>query len=486
MSVEIGVPSKTIRYINIHQEGLAEDQFCSVDSRWSTPQLDKQSDYLVAISRFEVPMNRIPVTAKMDNCIEIFRYNDMADANADGKDDEDDDDFQGGRGSLAGANVEVGAKLDGEAALSREDGIAYLDACEAQARLDYTADGGGGHSIDMPPCFTIYDFLQKLNAQITETLVMNDGARQFAPIDANGAYRSADGYGRNLFSTPNGMEIVNMLDPIAKFSVTMSSDYTFSVNTNWAFAKLYYIKMSSALFNMFQFKEIEGAVFNRAHMPGRRFMGDRVIVGGGVYLAELQTAIPPYTPVYRSVVCSLPGLQAPNVDPTLLVDQNRTQFNQPYTAYLKEFQTHFTAPVSAADTINRIKSIIFSSSLATTSEGTTGNTFRRELTDFTVPVRSSFSWDPNTNMAGSVTENAASEYTYANENPSSGRFLMMSDPSPLYEMKLEVNAKCWDFAENKFVFEPIPLPVGSTFTCKLVFISKNDIHRKERPDALKG
>ena len=144
----------------------------------------------------------------------------------------------------------------------------------------------------------------------------------------------------------------------------------------------------------------------------------------------------------------------------------------------------FSAPVSAADTINRIKSLQFSSSLPTSSEGATGGTYRRLLTDFVIPVQTNFSWNTDTLVANSVSENAASEYNYHNANPSSGRLLMMLDPSPLYELKLSVRAKCWDFENERFVSEEIPLPAGSTFTCKLVFISRNEIQERQRPDKM--
>ena len=90
MTTEVGIPSKTIRYINVHKEGLRDTDTISIDNRWTTPQLEKQSDYLVAISRFEVPLNRVPVTAKMDNCIEIFRYNDNEQISADPDDEKED------------------------------------------------------------------------------------------------------------------------------------------------------------------------------------------------------------------------------------------------------------------------------------------------------------------------------------------------------------------------------------------------------------
>ena len=72
MSVEVGVPGKTIHYLNLHKEGTTEGTFCEVDENWNGKILDKQDDYLVAISRFEVPMNRVPINRELKNAIEIF------------------------------------------------------------------------------------------------------------------------------------------------------------------------------------------------------------------------------------------------------------------------------------------------------------------------------------------------------------------------------------------------------------------------------
>ena len=69
MTTEVGTKNKTIKYINIHKEGILSEDTIDVDNRWDSPMLDKQSDYLVAITRFEVPLNRVPVTMQMKNCI---------------------------------------------------------------------------------------------------------------------------------------------------------------------------------------------------------------------------------------------------------------------------------------------------------------------------------------------------------------------------------------------------------------------------------
>ena len=137
----------------------------------------------------------------------------------------------------------------------------------------------------------------------------------------------------------------------------------------------------------------------------------------------------------------------------------------------------------------RIKSLVFSASLATTSESASGNTLRRTMTDFTVPISNSFSWDPHTSSTrairgGAISEDAPSEISYANANPTGGRWLELKDPSPLYEIKLDCHAKCWNFETKNWDMEPIPLPPGSTFTVKLVFISRNELYHAEKPDAI--
>ena len=76
MTTEIGVPGKTIHYINLHKEGTSVGELCNVDEQWTSPLLNKQSDYLVAISRFEVPMNRVPINREIKNAVRIYRYYD--------------------------------------------------------------------------------------------------------------------------------------------------------------------------------------------------------------------------------------------------------------------------------------------------------------------------------------------------------------------------------------------------------------------------
>lgn len=490
MSVELGNKSKTVKYLNIHKEGHTGLDYISVDNRWASPILEKQSDYLVAISRFEVPLNRVAVTAKMENCIEIFEYND---------DFDDPDDEKSPIFHLAGGNYEDHplASTDPEVVDN------YFTACEnywngdpdvQDANLNMTS-GEHGYKIDMQPCHTIYEFVKKLNEQITEALLFNRGDKSIVPPEhQNGQSRSGSLEFPNMF-TNVANNIVNTDSPIARFFIEMSADYTFSVVMNKEFALKYYIKMSKALFNMLQFKTIESDEYSRINLMGRRFMADRTqtyfdeadeIKNSFAIpnIRELYTKTkPPYARGFRSVQTTQQQTSLPQGQ--MLPINRHPKFDYGVET-IEEYRTRFTAPTSAADSINRIKSIVFTSSLATLSEGVTGGGYRRALTDFVIPTQSTFSWNVKNLTADIVGENAASEYSYQNDNPSSGRLLIMSDPSPLYELKLEARVKVWDFEHERFFFEPIPLPAGSTFSCKIVFLSRNDPHERERPDAIVG
>ena len=503
MSVELGVPSRSIRYLNIHREGRQSDDTCNVDSRWSNPLLDKQDHYLVAISRFEVPLNRVPVTQKMDNCIEIFKYN-----NAEFTFMDDHGQVIENYEKLDFGHVEdliqLKAMNPDDDLVLRQDGLDYLDRSETHNNEVNKMTTGEvndsnyviAHRIDMPPCHTIYEFLNKLNAQILETLLFNAEEKQFVPVyntgdfHANGSYmmepysESADH--RNMFSNANG-DVLNDGEPIAYFKILMDSDYRFRVEMNHAFAKMYYIKMSPALFNMLGFVENKSnPFFSRTDLPGRRFMGDRIgqMIPRRLNQQDFQRHTkPPYTFNMRDIQTFT---QQQTLAPGQFHEIQKTHSVNVSGFAMRDMICTFESALSSADSYNRIKSIVFSSSLATTSEGATGNTYRRFLTDFTIPTRSSFSYNPNTGESGPVSENAASEVTYTNPNPSAGRFLMLSDPSPLYEIKVDCHVKVFNFETGQFEFEPIPLPIGGTFSCKLVFISRSELYRRDRPDRLKA
>ena len=518
MSIEIGVPSKSIRYLNIHKEGLSgENNFCHVDSRWTTPILDKLDDYMVAVTRFEVPANRLTMTQKLTDCIEIYRYPEESDKT--GGNDAFVDLFKDNK------NVE---DIPG----TRLQALTEIEILEEHPAGTYCMTKGvGAKSITVEACHTIYQFIKALNSKINECLLFNTGNKKFKPngaghpADAAPFTRPASDHAEhtNMFTLKYHNQdaqdnaVINTTDPIAFFKIVMDSDWRFSVCMNYNFAQKYYIKFSHALFNMLGFREGTSAAKEdiRIDMAGRRFMGSRKLKNAVADndIIGMMDQKPVYVPENREIIIfdraprilmnkstTDQRVQRDDQD-NIVVDSNGDAVYETYNSQGYEYSltasvlenrlvhrsnnTIFTAPVSVADSINRVKSLVFTSSMATSSEGATGGTYFRMLTDYTIPVKTSFSFNPYTMEGGSVNENAASEYTFTNANPSAGRFLQLTDPSPLYELKLEVLAKVFNYEKDRFEMEAIPLPIGGTFSVKLVFISKNEIHRREAPDAMK-
>ena len=156
---------------------------------------------------------------------------------------------------------------------------------------------------------------------------------------------------------------------------------------------------------MLQFKTIQSESYSRINLVGRLFMANRSAI---LDLSSLRimatTSEPPYIFTSRTISTTRPK---PNADSADMITYSRNPKLQYATEVLREFITTFTAPVSAADSINRIKSIVFTSSLATLSEGVSGGGYRRALTDFVIPTVSSFNWNVDSLHASSVGENAA-------------------------------------------------------------------------------
>ena len=561
MTTEVGVPGKSIQYLNLHREGTVEDSFCAVDEQWTGPIVMKQSDYLVAISRFEVPLNRMPINREIKNAVQIFRYfdgpyrasidlsadvvagdphnvklpneipfdklydmqNDPPEAKDEGLAAEpciaaaNNCSFHNPEKMIANAkgldNLTNGRPTDH---VSVDEMETYLSNAETLNALNLTKL----HPIDMPRCHTIYEFLQLLNSKIKDRLLYVDpnyeNNANLHDITAYGNRFSdliADA-GNGRFNTFGSGDLdrehdENSQDPIAMFDIKMDSDYRFSVRMNSLFAATYYVKLHPELFKMFQFEEmnvndiqeqdynmfngVRKPIYRRKYLIGRRFMGDRMAYANKDRTSEIAYAnfkklAKEYNAGYYGHIREIP----------ISVPFDEARFGSPPAALraagqivldfykIEEQIVSYTAPVSAADSINRVKALVFESSLPTKSEGSSGSSYQHFLTDYTIPTKSNFSWSPNSYITGDVNEEAASEVSFTNSNPSSGRLLILTDPSPLYELKLQVKAKCWHFEDERFYFEPIPLPPGSTFTCKIVFISKNQIYddHSQRPELI--
>ena len=536
MTTEVGVPGKNIIYLNIHHEGTTANETCSVNERWAHSLLENQSEYLVAISRFEVPMNKVPITRELKGAIEIYRYHDSL-FNSEINDMDGDKppypthirvDAPATLDEMIAASITLnaGGAIDGQNWVTfpthgdndfnRIETLFDGTPLEKYNRLQQYLENveripsSKVQSIDIPPCHTLFEFLRTMNESIKEalldgehkpfspsTIVAYNGITPASRIAVDDDEKEHTEHRHNVFSQNAKGKCDDT--PIAYFYIQMSSDYRFSICMTSTFTRNYYVKLHPELFKMLQFPEQnltgQGIEWDRTWLTGRRFMGDRHLGENNMpkysqrprdftfkrYYVDNMTDAPPYSKLAEH---NNYGIQE-------FFDLDRLDglnVVESFQFTLDEDLVIFTSPTSAADSINRVKSIVFTSSLATKSEGQSGNTYRRILTDFTVPVDSTFSWNPNTGASSTISEGAAAELTYASDNPSSGRLLIMTDPSPLYELSLQVMAKCWNFETESFTFEPIPLPQGSTFTCKLVFISKNDIYHdhEQRPDKLKG
>ena len=613
MSTEVGVPGKTIHYLNLHKEGTSEGTFCEVDENWNGKILDKQDDYLVAISRFEVPMNRVAINREIKNAVEIYRYLDeplhaaFQALSAEEEKNEDviqldklennDEVAKAGvrlrvpdhlsfrqrytydQSMARDGSVDLTTAFEAHAIRKTKSGDAWYNNPEVMIGLQkrfaednngyFSTDSAGGKTsklseeqyindelahivssdemdayltnteqldvlnmtklnpINLPPCHTIFEMLSHLNNSIRERLLLVDSRfgndlKHYNTIQAlsndHGIGRNSDATDTNPFRYNTfGAGNVDDFDdssftPIANFYIKMSGDYKFSVVMNLAFAQSYYIKLHPELFRMFQFREVNVSDLNadgfflegnqrkmrydRSHLRGRRFMGDRLAGASRENMAAMMGRNRATHNEYRRSVRVIDILE--NKDAGQGTISNHNQQNpsviesklrnivMPRTVYMAEMEKFFTAPVSASDSATRVKSIVFQSSLPTRSESSSGSTYQHFLTDFTLPTASSFSFNTNSLTTDTVTENMAQEVSYFSSNPSSGRLLMLTDPSPLYEIKLKVLAKCWNFEHEHFYFESIPLPPGATFTCKLVFVSKNEIHDRTQRDRLQG
>ena len=516
MSTEVGVPGKTIHYLNLHKEGTSSNSFCEVNENWNGKILDKQSDYLVAISRFEVPMNRVPINREIKNAVEIFRYWDApiqakfaVRASEDEKSDAVLDAAINLVPRLKGLNLRMPAHVSVNDEFTYEEMMArgpvnFLNLMEAHPcqptknstfwfnnpevmvgrNKKYMIDQGGGQElntdqlvndgyaklvssndmdtyfanvekfdalnltklnpIDLPPCHTVLELLTILNGAIQQRLLQDnlDIGDTFLNYNTITAFAnnvntrrnpSAERY--NTYGTNNpydGFDESNT-DPIAMFQIKISGDYRFSVEMNLAFSQTYYIKLHPELFRMFQFKEMgvadlkkedffydavtedQQVHYNRSHLRGRRFLGDRLANGNRESMASLRDRNR-QTNEYRRFVRDIgifdnrdsgQGTVAagPGTIPLSEIEQRMSNFVYVQNFQQAELRKMFTAAVSASDSLTRVKSIVFQSSLPTRSESSSGATYQHFLTDFTLPTASSFTFNTDTLKAEVVSEN---------------------------------------------------------------------------------
>ena len=86
-SIEVGQPNKHLSYLNLSKTGLTyknegHQDFCEITMDFAnSPWLQKQSDYLMSISRFTVPLHEVPIIDTMPAAIEVWPFPHLDDDN---------------------------------------------------------------------------------------------------------------------------------------------------------------------------------------------------------------------------------------------------------------------------------------------------------------------------------------------------------------------------------------------------------------------
>ena len=306
------------------------------------------------------------------------------------------------------------------------DWEALMDVDNAFAMGEPRLDRAGYlvESIDLPACDTVYQFQRVIRDKLASVQV------QFAN-DVN--------IGTN-HSLSDLIKVV--LGPEYKWTVMLNCS---SGNT------MFWVKFSAAFFKLMQFRE------NSAANPQnyQRDLMQRRFVPVSLADASDVLQIPQYNDAGGNVVAA--------------------QTFAIWDAYN-----------SCADSISRIRKIVFTSDAQVKSEANTESSYRRFLVDFIIENPTNISYAiptkyayPSVNQdSTSITETLPCNRVYTCDNPSGGRLQELISNGPMYEMTIKAFAQCWNFETDRMEQIAIPLHAGNTFSVKLVFISRHEDNYK--------
>jgi hypothetical protein len=403
-SLEIGQSNKSISYMNLSKTGTRyknEDHGdeCSIKHTFgSRPWLDKQSDWLVCITRFCVPLHSIPIIAAMPDAIQILALREdqnlalnftFPPQNANRHD--------------VWMNENDGKLMDLERPAD-QDGYRNMVA-DPENLL---------HSINLPASDTMYEFLRSVRDSLA-----NIELEQINNTKASDVIRI-------------------VLGPNFKFSVLILGDWRTKI----------YLRLGESFFKMSQFLESLNPVNPDDHQPNHNMQVDLV---GRRFLGISQTGAFGWT------------------------DEN----DQTWCIW--------ESVMSCADTINRIKKLVFTSDLQVRSESDTQSSYRRFLVDYLIenPTKISYALknkyympEPLEDDAVTISEEVPAHRIYTSSNASGGRWQSLISDAPLYELTVRCFAQVWNFEKNTMEQIPIPVNAGATFSAKLVFINKSDSQHK--------
>ena len=228
--------------------------------------------------------------------------------------------------------------------------------------------------------------------------------------------------------------------------ITLGPDYKFNLFLRDDVHERFYVRFSEPFFKMCQFREtVVGLEDVQTDLYGRRFVAIDTVSAHRIWT---------YSPAPDAG-------QPPPPDEIFAI---------------------WEAPSSSADNINRIKKIVFTSDAQVKSEANTESSYRRFLVDFLITNPTTISYQmaskyfmPSiTNDATEVTEELPGNQIYQADNPSGGRVQELISDAAMYEIAIHAYAQVWSFKKDRLEQIEIPLNAGSTFSCKLVFISRTD------------
>ena len=394
MSVELGDDDKNIVYVNMSKSGVetensaATAQTCTVTIDFNDSAiLEKENAYLVAVSRFSVPLSQVPIINATG--FSVYRYPTVTNA-------------------ITFDQIHHQEEVHGHTYETTN----YIHGTQVNYHKEVLR-------VDISPCFTIYEFLEKLEKGLHRAANNTDNLYNPAPLVSTRI---------KITSTPD-----------RRFVVWINNDGSLD-DDHW------YVRFDKSLFALLQFQEtIPSTTAN--HLPGRRFFQHDItekyrhqeMVNGspGVsteYSIHISHSSASDMSCHRSIVFST----------DLSVKSERNSSNEgSYKRYLVDYSV--------------------------TSDTQFSYTIRKPITDdpYDLDVSKHYLGNEST-----VTEPLPSARVYASVNPSAGRWQILTSPSSLYKFECRAMLKIFDYDSMRFKLVPITLAAGATFNVKLIFVSR--------------
>ena len=489
MSLELGGQSKTIQYLNLTKAGKEasndpnETQNCSVSLKFSNqPFVEDQSKYLCAVTRFSVPLVEVPTIKSMT--FQVIRHHDQ--------------DMVAYTTATATEEEIASLNLDMMLGPLRER---FFDYVESEDFDEKTYTKTQVYDFTVPACFSFHEFMLKLQNLLTiEVLAKYKLDFPFQDMAGSRSAGDADvALGKNELQIAQQLAHRNiLLSERIKFALTPDMKFQVMINDD-LYQDHLYVKMSNAMFRMLQFQVTppDQVVSPLTSHQGRRFHGykftsetqqinahDKQATMG----TSVQAILSEINQRGRTSGDGIPVEGADDIDPTF-ISEDRDRFRPRFVCH--------TAHMCCADA-TRLRELVFISDVAVKSEGNAESTYKRFLCDYQIFNPTTFSYninltsnsDPyaaltqNISHASTVTEVLPSHRIYASENASAGRWQELVVPAPLYEIEVRALVKCWDYENNRYETEEIPLPAGMQYSVKLVFVSRENhvVSVSEKPN----